>query len=133
MLAAVALLACVSPADAGGQRKRVLMLSEFRSDTPTNVGRDAIYRDTLNQALGGQVDYYAEYIDAPEFASADYELALRDLLRVKYRGKGIDVVIAVGEAALRFVQTNGVEIFPTASVVGSMSDRAVIRSRATRA
>ena len=41
-LAAIAMLACVGAADAGESRKQVLMLSEFRSDTPTNAGRDAI-------------------------------------------------------------------------------------------
>jgi PAS domain S-box-containing protein len=105
------------------EQKRVLVLSEFRPDTDSNIQRQNILRDTLNEALKGSVDYYEEFIDAPAFSEEDHQLALRDFLRRKYGRTTPDVLIVVGRTALEFVRTYGVDLFPDVPVVSLGTDR----------
>ena len=123
---AMMLLGAAGAVQAQGEQKRVLMLSEFRPDTPSNIQRQSILRDTLNEALKGSVDYYEEFIDAPAFSERDHELALRDFLRRKYGRTTLDVIIVVGRAALEFVRTYGVEALPGVPVVSLATDRELI-------
>jgi PAS domain S-box-containing protein len=120
------LLGAAGAVQAQGEQKRVLMLSEFRPDTPSNIQRQNILRDSLNEALKGSVDYYEEFIDAPAFSERDHELALRDFFRRKYGRTVLDVVMVVGRTALEFVRTYGVELFPGVPVVALAIDRELI-------
>ena len=116
------------PAAAGGaeEPKRVLLLSEFRPDTQTSLGRERVFRATLD-AVPGHIDHYTEYIDARAFPDERYRLALRDLLRQKYAGTQFDVVVTIGQRALEFTHTYAGDLFPHASVVAA-SDRASVES-----
>lgn len=125
-LTLIMLLGAAGTVHAQQEQKRVLMLSEFRPDTPSNIQRQSILRDTLNQALKGSVDYYEEFIDAPAFSERDHEPALRDFFRRKYGLTALDVVIVVGRTALEFVRTYGVELFPGVPVVALAIDRELI-------
>src|SRR5262245_23440579 len=120
------LLVATGPVQAQEEQKRVLTLSEFRPDTPSNIQRQNILRDTLNEALKGSVDYYEEFIDAPAFSEEDHQLALRDFLRRKYGRKTLDVLIVVGRTALDFVRTYGADLFPGVPVVSLGTDRQLI-------
>lgn len=125
-LTLIMLLGAAGTVQAQGEHKRVLMLSEFRPDTPSNIQRQNILQDTLNEALKGSVDYYAEFIDAPAFSEEDHQLAWRDFLRRKYGRTTLDVVIVVGRTALEFVRTHGVDLFPGVPVVSLATDRELI-------
>ena len=57
----------------------------------------------LEQGLGGDLDYYSEFIDQARFPDAEYQTAFRDFLRVKYRGQRFDLVIAMQDVRLEFV------------------------------
>ncbi len=125
---ALALLLVVDLVRAAEEPKRVLMLTEYKPDSPTNIARERIFRDTFNAAMG-YVDYYSEYIDAPTFSDRDYRLTLRDYLSRKYAKKRFDVVVTVGSLALEFMRTFGVQLFPGAPVVSSNTDRELIEKR----
>ncbi|MET0214279.1 MAG: hypothetical protein ABW292_14810, partial [Vicinamibacterales bacterium] len=109
---AVILLVATGAVQAQQEQKRVLMLSEFRPDTPYNIERQNILRDTLTKGLAGTVDYYPEFIDPPAFSDEDHQPALRDFLRRKYGRTKFDVVIVVGRTALEFVRTYGADLLP---------------------
>ena len=104
-ISATLLLAFI-PAAAGGaeESKRVLLLSEFRPDTQTSLGRERVFRATLDDAVPGHVEHYTEYIDARAFPDERYRQALRDLLRQKYAGTQFDVVVTIGQRALEFTR-----------------------------
>jgi PAS domain S-box-containing protein len=123
---AVILLVATGALQAQEEQKRVLMLSEFRPDTPYNIERQNILRDTLTKGLAGPVDYYPEFIDPPAFSDEDHQPALRDFLRRKYGRTKFDVVVVVGRTALEFVRTYGVELFPGVPVVSLATDRELI-------
>src|SRR5262245_5177557 len=107
------LLVATGGVQAQEEQKRVLMLSEFRPDTP----RQTIITDTLTKGLGGGVDYYPEFIDPPAFSDEDHQPALRDFLRRKYGRTSFDVIVVVGRTALEFIRTYGVDLFPGVPVV----------------
>jgi PAS domain S-box-containing protein len=120
------LMSAAVAVQAQGEQKRVLMLSEFRPDTPYNIQRQNIIRDTLTEALKGSVDYYPEFIDPPAFSDEDHQPALRDFLRRKYGRTRFDVIVVVGRTALEFVRTSGGDLFPGVPVVSLATDRELI-------
>ena len=111
---------------AQGEQKRVLMLSEFRPDTPYNIQRQNIIRDTLTKGVGGTLDYYSEFIDPPAFSDEDHQPALRDFLRRKYGRTRLDVIVVVGRTALEFVRAYGADLFPGVPVVALATDRELV-------
>jgi signal transduction histidine kinase len=57
----------------------------------------------LADGLGGSVDYYAEYLDIPRFPQPEYESAYVDFLRLKYKGRRVDLIFLVGDIAINFM------------------------------
>ena len=66
-----------------------------------------------------QIDYFAEYLESDVFPADAASLALADYIRRKYRGRRIDVVIAIADPALQFVLDHRDELFPDAPIVYS--------------
>ena len=60
-----------------------------------------------------------EYLESGVFAPEDASQALRDYIHRKYRGRRIDLVIAIADPALRFVLDHRAELFPDAPIVFS--------------
>jgi signal transduction histidine kinase len=71
----------------------------------------------LGDRLGGRLDYYAEFLDLARFTNAEYQGALRDFLHRKYDRHRFDVVIAVSDACVVFVEDSRDSLFPGAPVV----------------
>jgi signal transduction histidine kinase len=102
-------------------QKRVLVFTALRNEAalPALVERDVL--QVLHSGLAGHVDYYSESIDLARFQEADYQLALRDFIGRKYRGLRFDLVIAIGDACLDFVDQNRDALFPATPVVFAAS------------
>ena len=97
--------------------------NRFSSCTPTTrdsvlggVGDRELSR-LLDIGLSQQLDYYTEYIDLARFPDQQYQAGFREFLRLKYSAQRFDVVIAVEEASLEFVNKNRDELFPGVPVV----------------
>jgi signal transduction histidine kinase len=86
-------------------------------DFPTNPIVDGAIRQVLSSHPSVLIDYYAEYLESDRFPAAEAAAALRDYIRAKYRGRQIDLVIAISEPALQFVLRHRRELFPNAPVV----------------
>jgi PAS domain S-box-containing protein len=123
---AMMVMSAAGSVQAQREQKRVLMLSEFRPDTPYNIERQNILRDTLNKGFEGTVDYYPEFLDPPAFSDEDHQPALHDFLRRKYRRTRFDVILVVGRTALDFVRAYGADLFPGVPVVSVATDRELI-------
>ena len=63
------------------------------------------------------VDYYSEFIDRARFPHTDYQKGFRDFLRVKYQDQRFDVVIAMGDVPLEFIESNRDVLFGDTPVV----------------
>jgi hypothetical protein len=106
-----------APAQGAAQAKEVLVLYSTRRDARLSVVGDRELPRILEQGLSQDLDFYSEYLDLARSNRAEYLRGFRDFLRVKYRGIRFDLVIALQDSALEFVQKYRDEIFPEAPVV----------------
>ena len=118
VLALVASLLVCPTASAQSRHHRTVLTVQWSSeDFPTNPIVDGAIRGVLSSRSSTPIDYYAEYLESDRFPAAEASAALRDYIRAKYRGRQIDVVIAISEPALQFVLRHRQELFPNAPVV----------------
>jgi len=101
-LVGLTVLLGISPAAAAEPVRTVLIVyGESRLSPAIMVGDENIR--SAAQGGGQPVDFLTEFLDVGRFADEGYEALLTDFLRGKYQGKHIDVVVAGGPTALRFL------------------------------
>jgi signal transduction histidine kinase len=80
--------------------RSVLILDQSNPGVPWYIALSAAFRSTLNANSASPVVLYAENLDLSRFDGPQYQKVLDTYLRDKYRDKPIDVIVAVGAAAL---------------------------------
>jgi len=91
--------------------KQVLVLYSTRRDSEfSTIGERELPR-VLDVGLGRDLDYYSEFIDAARFPDPSYQIGFADFLRVKYRDVRFDLVIAMQDTAVEFVNRNRATLF----------------------
>jgi signal transduction histidine kinase len=101
------------------EQKQVLVLYATRRDAQIAVLGDRELPRLLEQGLGETVDYYAEYLDLGRFSDENYQSAVRDFLRQKYKEQRFDLVIAMHDIALQFAGRYRDDVFPGAPIIFS--------------
>ncbi|MDD5113878.1 MAG: ATP-binding protein [Methylobacter sp.] len=112
----VFLLGISLPAAAEPVRTVLMVYGESRLSPAITVGDENI-RAAAQEGSGQSVEFLTEFLDVGRFADAGYEALLTDFLRGKYQGKHIDVVVAGGPSALRFLLRHRAELLPDTPVV----------------
>lgn len=97
----------------------VLTIHAGAVDYPANPPLDAGIREGLAAPDGRPIDYFTEYLEFYRFPEAETSGAMRDYIRRKYRGRRIDLVIAVTSRGLQFVLEHRATLFPGAAVVAA--------------
>ena len=97
--------------------RTVLSVYWGSEDFRLNAQRDATLRKALLSRSDVPVDYFAEYLESDRFPAEEATLAFRDYIAGKYRGRRIDVVIAIGDIPLQFVLKHRGRLFPNAPIV----------------
>jgi signal transduction histidine kinase len=113
--AATFVLAHTAPAASAGtqdEHKAVLVLYSTRRDAQFSIVGEAELPRILDAGLDRNLDYYPEFIDLTRFPDPAYKLAFRDFLRQKYQGVEFDLVIAMQDAAVEFVEAYRDSLFP---------------------
>jgi hypothetical protein len=108
-------LAVVAAAQTG--QKRVLVLYSTRRDSQFSIIGERELPRVLDVGLSRNLDYYAEFLDLARSAEPGYSAAFRDFLRLKYQGVRFDLVIAMQDSAVGFVNGDGDVLFPDTPVV----------------
>ena len=103
--------------NAVGPTKHVLAIYSTRRDAPMSTVGDRELPVLLEQGLKHNLLFYSEYIDLGRFPDADYQQAFSDFLRVKYAGQRMDLVIAIQDAAVNFLDKYRSQAFPDVPVV----------------
>jgi signal transduction histidine kinase len=96
--------------------RNVLTIHQSAEFFPANRILDAAIRETLLNDPAVAVDYYAEYLESDRFG-ADATRTLAEYTRQKYRGRHIDVVIAMTNDSLQFALGHRPDLFPDAPIV----------------
>jgi signal transduction histidine kinase len=105
-----------SPA-AAQSRKTILLVFDEDPDFPGLSLIDAGLRETFKDGLHGDVEFCSESLNLSQFKDPGYDGLLRDHLRRKYRGKHVDLVVAVMQPSLDFLLRDGQALFPGVPVV----------------
>jgi len=122
VVAALVLLATAEIALAKTGQKRVVVLYSTRRDAQIAIVGDREIPNILKNAVPDELDYYAEHIDMSRFRDSTYPAVVHEFLLTKYKGLQFDVVIAIGDEMLRFVETNRRDLFRDAAVVFFATD-----------
>ena len=81
-------------------------------------------RESSTIGLDRNLDYYSEFLDVTRFPDPAYQIAFADFLRLKYRGVGLDLVVALQDVAVQFVNRNRESLFGTTPEVFLSNDPA---------
>jgi signal transduction histidine kinase len=121
LVAACATLAAgpVDAAPGAAGQKQVLVVYSTRRDAQASVVGDRELPRILEDGLPDGLDFYSEYIDRARFPDRGYQAAFSEFLRLKYKGQRFDLVIAMHDAAIEFVNKTRRELFPETPVVFS--------------
>jgi signal transduction histidine kinase len=92
-------------------RRQVVVLNSTRLDDQFSVTWARELPKLLGDGLPEGVDFYAEYFDFVRYARPEYESAYLDLLRLKYGGRPIDLVIVIGALAIDFMSRHRNDLF----------------------
>jgi signal transduction histidine kinase len=99
------------------RQKQVLVLYATRQDAQIAIVGERELPRILEQGLGSGIDYHSEYIDRARFPDPTYHVAVREFFRLKYKENRFDVVIAMNDIALEFIDENRNDLFPETPVV----------------
>ncbi len=114
-LAALVALGPVARADAP---KLVVVVYPNESDgAPGTYLVDRALRTTFAGGAPGRVEVRNEYVDTSRLRDAGFQAAQTDLLKRKYAGRKVDVVVAGLASGLDFVLAHRADLFPGAPVV----------------
>ena len=104
-------------ANARADQKSVLIFHATRPDARISVLADQHLPQILDRRLGQRVDRYSEHLDLARFGRDGYSSALSEFLRHKYVEQRFDLIIAMHDVVLDFLDTARDELFPGTPVV----------------
>src|SRR5687768_12868444 len=109
---------CASPSAAQVRDPKVVLLVYAAAGLPPAPNTvDADIRATLQAGAAGPIQFYTELLDLSWAAGEASEERLATLLRSKYSGQKIDLIVSVSAPALRFLVKHRSTLFPELPVV----------------
>jgi signal transduction histidine kinase len=111
---------------------RVLILLGSDYTLPASVAEANAIRAALEAGSRRRVEFYTEALDANRMPLAEYEADYAGFMQRKYRGRQMDIVIAVQAAALNFAERHRAELWPGTPVVFSAMPAGWVRGRTFR-
>jgi signal transduction histidine kinase len=117
LITVTTLIGSVSAAFAASPPKQVLALYETGRTSQMVIVSDREIPTVLGSLSTDGIDYYAEFVDQTRFHQRDYQLVFRDFLLSKYKDKTFDLIIAMGDNALEFVNATRTDLYPAIPIV----------------
>jgi signal transduction histidine kinase len=113
------------------EHKRVLVLFANRRDSEFAIVAESRLPRSLESNLGGNLDYYDEFIDVTRFPDQTSRGGFAEYFKLKYRGIRFDLVIAFNDAAVEFMDDLRADLFadtPTVFLVNARPTRDIPKS-----
>jgi signal transduction histidine kinase len=108
---------------AAAEPRRVLLLHSFGPHfAPWNAVSGRL-REELIRQLPNTIDLYEASLETARFADAHHEEALVDYLRALFAGRNLDLVVAMGAPAARFIQRYRTGLFPSTPLLITGADQ----------
>src|SRR5436190_12823936 len=108
------------------ESKRVLVLYSTRPDAQLSIVGESKLPSIIEAGLEQNVGYYSEFMDVATFPQRAH-LALHEFLRLKYEGIRFDLVVAIQNEAIEFVDVYRDTLFRDTPAVFLANDPAVRR------
>jgi two-component system, LuxR family, sensor kinase FixL len=108
------------PASGAGQSQTVLVVYSNERSLPANRQIDEKLRESLAANTNLELNYQTEFLDYPRYADDSdeaYDILVSNFLRAKYADESIDVVVAAGPAAFRFLRRHQNDLFVNTSIL----------------
>ncbi len=115
-LVAAAILGPIEVARAADQ-KQVLVVYSTRRNAQVAVVGDRELPRLLSTGVGQEVDYYSEHLDVSRFPDRDYQDTFSSFLATKYKGHRFDVIVAMQDVAIEFLEQARNTVFPGTPIV----------------
>ena len=109
------------------QHKQILVLYSTRRDGQFSMVGETELPRLLDVGLGRNLDYYSEFMDVARFPDPSYKEAFRSFIRQKYQGVRFDLVIAMHDVALQFLDEHREALFADTPLVYLTNNRAYTR------
>jgi signal transduction histidine kinase len=118
-VALLSLVLCCLPGEVSAQdvQRKVLVLYSTGRDAAVSLTAERELPRVLDSGLARRLDYHSEYIDAGRFPDPAYQAGFRDFLRLKYTGLRFDLVIAILDVSIQFLEKYRAELFPDTPIV----------------
>ena len=113
---AAAILGPTEVARAADQ-KQVLVVYSTRRNAQVAVVGDRELPRLLSTGVGQEVDYYSEHLDVSRFPDRDYQDTFSSFLATKYQGHRFDVIVAMQDVAIEFLEQARNTVFPGTPIV----------------
>jgi signal transduction histidine kinase len=108
------ILTAAVPMSGAARAQMVLVIFSNNRSQPANRQIDDELRDTLGINTNLELTYQAEFLDYPRYGDEPdeaYDTLISDFLRTKYADQPIDVIVAAGPAAFRFLRRHQEDLF----------------------
>ena len=108
------------PVSGAQPTRTVLVIYSNDRSLPANRQIDDAIRETLGADTHLDLRYQTEFLDYPRYgdiADEGYDKLVSGFIRGKYAGQSVDVIVAVGPAALRFLLRHQDDLFLDVPVV----------------
>jgi signal transduction histidine kinase len=106
--------------------RRILIVYENESTLFANREVTRGLHQSLSENSPTTFEFYSEYLDTVRFPDPDHRRRLTENLVAKYRNVALDVLVAVGPGALRFMLDHRGEIAPEVPLIfGGVSDESL--------
>lgn len=130
LLAVITLLVCTSLATGSAPPKLVVVVYPDESDgAPGVIAVNRAIRSTFANEWHGQIDIRNEYVDTGRSGDPEFMHAQVSLLRRKYTGRKVDLVIAGLSSGLDFALKYRAELFPGVPIVFVAVDQREVEAR----
>ncbi len=121
--------ACAEAAPRDADTRRVVILNATDPYLPAFLALDSALRDAIRAGPEAPTELFAEPLDMHRFPRKLLDDDVAGLLRKKYRGLKVDVVVAAAPIALDFARRHREDIWPGAAIVFNSVSTALLDER----
>ncbi|HEU0158118.1 MAG TPA: ATP-binding protein [Hyphomicrobiaceae bacterium] len=127
---AAALLCSSMPPAVAGEPRRVLLLHSFGPHFAPWSAVSGRFREELIKRSPDAIDLYEASLETARLAQAPDEVPFVEYLRSLFSGRDLDLVVAMGAPAARFVQRYRTQVFAATPLLITGSDERFISTAA---